>query len=77
MTYMATGETIRLLRNWKKCKQKTIADKLGISQAAYSKLEKRKEIRQEKFDKILKAINCSKSELDKFENYFLNHEDRS
>lgn len=63
---MITGETLRLLRTWKNLKQKTVADQLGISQPAYSKLEKCKCIKERKLVKLLKAINCTKAELDAF-----------
>ncbi len=37
---MLSGETLRMLRNIRGLKQETLAKKLGISQPAYSKLEK-------------------------------------
>ena len=61
---MISGETLRLLRSLKKLKQKTIANKLGISQAAYSKMEKCKLITGERLEKLLKAINCTLVEIE-------------
>ena len=61
---MITGETLRILRNLKKLKQKTVADKLGISQPAYSKMEKSKCINGEKLERLLKVINCSIDEVE-------------
>jgi transcriptional regulator with XRE-family HTH domain len=63
---MITGETIRLIRNWKKLKQKTVADKLGISQPAYSKLEKHNHINPERLQKLLVVFNCTDSDLELF-----------
>lgn len=64
---MFNGETLRLLRTWKKLKQQSIADKLGITQQAYSKLENKKAIRKEKVKEILEALNCSEADLKVFE----------
>jgi transcriptional regulator with XRE-family HTH domain len=61
---MNNGETIRLLRNWKRMKQKTIANKLGISQPAYSKLEKCQLINKERLQKIMIILNFSDGELE-------------
>ncbi len=63
---MITGEIIRLVRIWKKLKQKTVANKLGISQPAYSKLEKCKHINQQRLDKLLNILNCSERDLEIF-----------
>lgn len=73
---MITGETLRLLRNWKNLKQKTVADKLGISQPAYSKLERSKSIKEKKLGNLLNAINCSKAELETFKKLSTNGENQ-
>ncbi len=61
---LISGETLRLLRHLKNLKQKTVADRLGVSQPAYSKLEKSKSIKDEKAEKLLKLIDCTISDLE-------------
>jgi transcriptional regulator with XRE-family HTH domain len=61
---MFTGETLRLLRNAKGMKQKTVADKLRISQPAYSKLEKRANINGHTLDRLKTIFKCSDSEIE-------------
>lgn len=64
---MIAGETLRLMRNLRKLKQKTMADKLGISQPAYSKMENCKCIKGKRLEKVLQAFNCTITELETFE----------
>jgi transcriptional regulator with XRE-family HTH domain len=54
---MFTGETLRQLRSLKGFKQKEVADKLHISQPAYSKLEKRKKVNGQTPDQIKIIFN--------------------
>lgn len=58
------GETLRLLRAIKGIKQETIAKKLGISQPAYSKIEKRDCINGWRGEQLLTALNCTRDELE-------------
>jgi transcriptional regulator with XRE-family HTH domain len=58
-----TGNVLRQLRTLKGLKQKAMAEKLGISQPAYSKLEKSKIISGEKLTKVLEALGYTKEEL--------------
>lgn len=60
---MLNGETLRLLRIAKGWKQQFVADKLGISQQAYSKLEKRNVIKKEVLMKIIQSTNCTEEEM--------------
>jgi transcriptional regulator with XRE-family HTH domain len=64
---MITGETIRLLRTLKGVKQGTIAKSLGISQPAYSKIEKCQQIKETKARKILALLNCEEDQLMRIE----------
>lgn len=60
---MYSGQTIKVLRLMKGYSQQGIARELGISQPAYSKLEKRKTVNKESSKKILAIINCSADEV--------------
>ena len=60
---MYSGQTIKALRLIKGFSQQGIAKELGISQPAYSKLEKRKTVNRESSKKILEIINCSADEI--------------
>lgn len=61
---MITGEKLRLLRLLKGFKQKNVADKLGITQQAYSKLEKRTVINDSMLEKIITSMNCTTEDID-------------
>jgi transcriptional regulator with XRE-family HTH domain len=74
---MIIGETIRLLRSCKKLKQKAVANSLKISQPAYSKLEKSKHITEERLERVLKAINCTKEDLDAMKKFLSTTEIKS
>lgn len=65
---MISGEKLRLLRNWKGLPQKQAAKLLGISQPAYSKMEKKKEINGLMLEKVKKAFNCSDEDIDQLNN---------
>ena len=60
---MVQGEIIRKLRNLKGVKQSTLARGLGISQPAYSKIEKSAYVKNEKLKQILVILNCSEEDL--------------
>lgn len=61
--FMISGETLRLMRNWKGLVQKQAAKLLGISQPAYSKMEKRNIITGELLEKIRVAFHCTEAEI--------------
>ncbi|HVU98011.1 MAG TPA: helix-turn-helix transcriptional regulator [Puia sp.] len=60
---MYSGQTIKVLRLMKGYSQQGIARELGISQPAYSKLEKRKTVNKESSKKILAIIKCSADDV--------------
>lgn len=64
---MLSGEKLRLLRNWKGLPQKQAASLLGISQPAYSKLEKKKVINGEMLKKIKKAFGCTDRDIERID----------
>lgn len=61
---MLTGEKLRLLRIVKGWKQQFVADKLGISQQAYSKLEKRDFIKKDVLTRIMQSTNCTEEDME-------------
>ena len=65
---MISGETLRMLRNWKGLAQKQAARLLGISQPAYSKWEKKKKIEPFMQEKIKKAFRCTESDIERIKN---------
>jgi transcriptional regulator with XRE-family HTH domain len=66
---MYTGETLKKIRLLKGLNQNGIARKMGITQQAYSKIEKNGVIDERKFLHIMKIIGCSNKELDIVKNY--------
>ena len=62
---MLNGQTLRRLRTLKGLKQKDAAQKLGISQTTYSKLEQCVWLQGEKLQSILKALECSTKDVEK------------
>jgi transcriptional regulator with XRE-family HTH domain len=65
------GETLRVLRQIKGIKQQVIAKELGISQPAYSQIERRDYIDCKKFEKILSVLGYSTKELRKLTGNYL------
>ncbi len=61
---MSTGKTLQSLRKLKGKSQREIADKLDITQQAYSKLERREWIDIERTENILQALKSSRKELE-------------
>ena len=61
---MITGKTLRLLRTLKGIKQASLARKLGISQQAYSKIEKCNHLGTERLQTILIAMDCTMQDLE-------------
>ena len=63
---MHHGETLRKIRRQGDFSQDYIALKLGISQKAYSDLEHRIVINDEKLSEIFEALKITKEEFDSF-----------
>lgn len=63
------GEDLRRLRNLKGLKQLAVANKLGISRQAYSKLECNKNVSIAKSLQILSALNSTAEDLEKIINF--------
>ena len=68
-TQKVTGEAIRKLRNLKGLGQKDAGSRLNISQQAYSKIEKKEQIKPNLLNKIMRAFNCSEVEFEKINGY--------
>ena len=62
---MPNGENLKTLRTLKGIPQKAMAKKMGISQAAVSKIEHSKNIQSKTSERYLLALNYSKEELKK------------
>jgi len=63
---MFTGEQLRLVRQVKGNQtQKAVSKKLHIKQPAYYKWEKSESIDEEKLQRFLKAIDCSREEFER------------
>jgi transcriptional regulator with XRE-family HTH domain len=61
---MQSGKSLLLLRKLKGLSQQEVADRLAITQQAYSKIEKKEWIDYEKVDVILTALKSSREELE-------------
>ena len=66
---MVSGETLKKLRIIKGASQQQIAAKLGISQPAYSKLEKRKFVNGKSLGRILKALLCTNEDIERIKTF--------
>ena len=66
---MYTGETLKKLRLLKGFNQNGIAKKMGITQQAYSKLEKSSRIDEQKFKSLLKMLQCSDKDFEWIKSY--------
>lgn len=62
---MINGKTLQRLRTSKGLKQKDAALKLGISQPSYSRLEQSVWLQGTKLHTILKALECSTTDVEK------------
>ncbi|GAA4886930.1 helix-turn-helix transcriptional regulator [Flaviramulus aquimarinus] len=76
------GRKISRIRELRGMKQETLADALGISQQAVSKIEQSPEVEDDKLDKVAKALNVSSETIRNFSeelaiNYFNNFYDNS
>ena len=67
---MSNGTWIHRLRIAKDIKQSTIARRLGISQQAYSKLEKCLQIDKHRLSEILQAMDSNEEELNEVSKLF-------
>lgn len=63
------GEAIRKLRHLKGFKQIAAAKKLGISQQAYSKLERNTNLGHHKIYEIIKAFECGNGDFERMNGY--------
>ncbi|HYM94356.1 MAG TPA: helix-turn-helix transcriptional regulator [Chitinophagaceae bacterium] len=70
-----TGELLQRLRLVKGIKQRVIAEKLQISQQAYSKIEKSRKIAGYRLKKLLKALNYSAEDMAKLSIIISTHSD--
>lgn len=71
---MQIGEKIRKIREFKNFTQQGMAEAIGVSQNAYSKIEtgKTKSINDEILEKIALALDVSKDEIQKInEDFFI------
>lgn len=66
---MCSGENLKHLRLLKNFSQKGIARILGISQPAYSKMEKRKKVNDAQLEKILKIMHCDLEDLENIQKF--------
>ena len=62
--HMNSGTTLKMLRTLKGFTQQQVADKLTISQQAYSKMERQQWIENKIIDKVLLLMNYSKQEME-------------
>ena len=69
---MQSGKTLKMLRIIKGLTQREVADEIGITQQAYSKIEKKEWVDEKKFTKILLLLKYSKRELENILNLGLN-----
>jgi transcriptional regulator with XRE-family HTH domain len=65
---MYSGYLVKILRTTKQINQKTVSEKLGFSQQAYSKLERSEFINKSTVQKVLAALNCTLEELEALRN---------
>jgi transcriptional regulator with XRE-family HTH domain len=65
---MSSGHFIKLLRIVKGITQKSVSQNLNISQQAYSKIERSKNIDKVALQRILAAIESSPKELEELKN---------
>ncbi|MCG2613404.1 helix-turn-helix domain-containing protein [Terrimonas sp. NA20] len=67
---MYAGDILKRLRLLKGFSQKGMANMLGISQQAYSKIEKMDVVHHHRFLQITKLLSCSEKELQIARAYF-------
>ena len=63
------GEGIRKMRHYKGFKQQYAGEKIGISQQAYSKLEKSNDVKPYKINQAIRAFGCSNEDFEKLNGY--------
>jgi transcriptional regulator with XRE-family HTH domain len=64
---MIAGNALSKLRQIKGLKQKHLAQKMGVTQQALSKLEQKEMIDKEKFEEVLAALRISMEEWKQLE----------
>jgi transcriptional regulator with XRE-family HTH domain len=64
--FMHCGEIFKILRKWKKISQQQLAKKLNTSQQYISVLEKQEHLSGEKLTMLLKGINSTREEWERF-----------
>jgi transcriptional regulator with XRE-family HTH domain len=67
---MTPGTWIKRLRITKQLKQTTIANRMGITQQAYSKIENAEWITKGKLPRVLDALDSDFDELQRVANFF-------
>ncbi|NJO25308.1 MAG: helix-turn-helix transcriptional regulator [Bacteroidia bacterium] len=67
---MITGETLKKLRRLRGPSQKEVAEKLGISQPAYCKMEKSRYINGKRLERILKALGCTQKDIENVKRFY-------
>jgi transcriptional regulator with XRE-family HTH domain len=67
---MINGEILRRLRTIKGIKQASVAKELGITQQAYSKIEKSKNIDEIKINSLLAILEIGKDDYEELKKIF-------
>jgi transcriptional regulator with XRE-family HTH domain len=67
---MYSGLVIKSIRVFKKKSQREIAEKLGITQQAYSKLEEKEWIDRNLTIRLIQILGCSIEEIEELEKAF-------
>lgn len=62
---MITGETLRRLRMHKRLNKKEAARKVGVTPAAYARLEQEGWLQGQTLQTILKALDCTTADVEK------------
>ena len=60
---LLSGDTLRILRQLRGMKQEVVAKQLGISQPAYSQIERSAYVDCEKFELIVSILGFSKAQF--------------
>jgi transcriptional regulator with XRE-family HTH domain len=67
---MFSGPAIRTVRIFKRITQRDVAKKMGITQQAYSRMERKEWIKKEKIQEILTSLEVSMDEFQAIERTF-------
>jgi transcriptional regulator with XRE-family HTH domain len=63
---MNSGETLRLMRKWKKLSQADLAKRVDKSQEMISHLEQQEHINGEMLSRLLKGLDSNREEWERF-----------